>query len=55
MFRIGIENAELAKNYLEACGGNIEMAVEMHMDNIPAASGTTADTSAATNSNRQLI
>lgn len=32
----GIADVEIAKNYLEACGGNIEMAISMHMDNAEA-------------------
>ncbi|KAF6036317.1 UBXN7 [Bugula neritina] len=28
----GVTDADVAKNYLEACGGNLDLAVSMHMD-----------------------
>jgi len=29
---VGVTDADVAKNYLEACGGNLDLAVSMHMD-----------------------
>ena len=37
-FHVGVSDEVIAKNYLEACNGNIEMAISMHMDSSDLAS-----------------